>query len=187
MKIKNIREKIKAEQSVKENDGQEFRRLSLSKDKNKISRIRHVFEKKNRTSTDRIEKLQRRLLDYESKVTQYGEDPLEKKSCKQLQRFSSESNILQTRGIWSDEKGESSRSMVMNRMYNTQQQLHGRYQQQTSSNLSEYEADRSATSESGIGVNNSGNCNEKRKYKTTNLFIKNSANSNFRLKVIFLT
>ena len=166
MKIKNIREKIKAEQSVKENDGQEFRRLSLSKDRNKISRIRHVFEKKNRTSTDRIEKLQRRLLDYESKVTLYGEDPLEKKGCKQLQRFSSESNILQTRGIWSDEKGESSRSLVMNRMYSTQQQqqLHGRYQQQTSSNLSEYEADRSATSESGIGVNNSGNCNEKNIY-----------------------
>ena len=116
MKMKNLRDKIKAEQSVKENDQHEYRRLSHSKHSSKLTRLKQVFETKNRKSSDKIERLQKRLQEYEAKVKNYEENNKEDQQRSRLHRYSSESNLLQTRGAWTNKTGDQPVSLIINRI-----------------------------------------------------------------------
>ncbi len=116
MKIKNLRDKIKAEQSVKESDQHEYRRLSHSKHSSKLTRLKQVFETKNRKSSNKIERLQQRLHEYEAKVKNYEEISKVDDHASRLQRYSSESNILQTRGVWTNQNGDQPASLIINRI-----------------------------------------------------------------------
>ena len=116
MKMKNLRDKIKAEQYVKENDQHEYRRLSHSKHSSKLTRLKQVFETKNRKSSDKIERLQKRLQEYEAKVKNYEENNKEDQQRSRLHRYSSESNLLQTRGAWTNKTGDQPVSLIINRI-----------------------------------------------------------------------
>ncbi|XP_064651790.1 transmembrane and coiled-coil domains protein 1-like isoform X5 [Lineus longissimus] len=74
-KIARTRELIKMEQISKEENVNEYLKLSLNADKQQVQRIKTVFEKKNIKSTQNITQLQKKLENYQKKVRdveQYG-------------------------------------------------------------------------------------------------------------------
>jgi len=77
-KINKTRDQIKVEQTAKEENVDEYLRLSSSADKQQLSRIKQVFEKKNQKSAQSIAQLQKKLENYQRKardIGQYGGPP----------------------------------------------------------------------------------------------------------------
>lgn len=69
VKINKTMENIKAEQAVKEENVNEYLRLAANADKAQLQRIKAVFEKKNQKLTQTIQTLQKKLENYQKRIT----------------------------------------------------------------------------------------------------------------------
>ena len=67
-KMSKTREQIKEEQSSRDENVDEYLRLSSNADRAQLSRIKQVFEKKNQKSAQNIAQLQKKLENYQRKV-----------------------------------------------------------------------------------------------------------------------
>jgi len=74
-KMSRTKDQIKREQVSKEENVDEYLRLSSSADKHQLARIKQVFEKKNQKSAQTIAQLQKKLENYQRKardIDQFG-------------------------------------------------------------------------------------------------------------------
>ena len=67
-KINKTKEQIKDEQNSRDENVDEYLRLSSCADRQQLSRIKQVFEKKNQKSAQTIAQLQKKLENYQRKV-----------------------------------------------------------------------------------------------------------------------
>lgn len=68
-KINKIKEQIKEEQTTRDENVNEYLKLSSNvEDKNQLTRLKKVFEKKNQKSAQEISKLQKKLDSYTKKL-----------------------------------------------------------------------------------------------------------------------
>lgn len=67
-KMNRTKEQIKEEQNSRDENVDEYLRLSSNADKQQLSRIKQVFEKKNQKSAQNIAQLQKKLETYQRKV-----------------------------------------------------------------------------------------------------------------------
>lgn len=67
-KMNKIKEQIKDEQNSRDENVDEYLRLSSCADRQQLSRIKQVFEKKNQKSAQNIAQLQKKLENYQRKV-----------------------------------------------------------------------------------------------------------------------
>ena len=67
-KINKTKEQIKDEQNSRDENVDEYLRLSSCADRQQLSRIKQVFEKKNQKSAQSIAQLQKKLENYQRKV-----------------------------------------------------------------------------------------------------------------------
>ena len=69
-KMNKTREQIKEEQISRDENVDEYLRLSSCADRQQLSRIKQVFEKKNQKSAQNIAQLQKKLENYQRKVSE---------------------------------------------------------------------------------------------------------------------
>jgi len=67
-KMNKTKEQIKDEQNSRDENVDEYLRLSSCADRQQLSRIKQVFEKKNQKSAQTIAQLQKKLENYQRKV-----------------------------------------------------------------------------------------------------------------------
>ena len=67
-KMNKTKEQIKEEQNSRDENVDEYLRLSSCADRHQLSRIKQVFEKKNQKSAQNIAQLQKKLESYQRKV-----------------------------------------------------------------------------------------------------------------------